>query len=125
MIKRPSKYKLSKQCPSILELTEQLETTPEELQKTKRENYGRKFRLWVPMVHNFESIKEEGDDSVIEEVDVLPVDELLDRVMLRQVRVAAVERGLFFLLCIFLHCACLIMQRSLANAYELESALKV
>jgi len=117
--------KSSKQCPSILELTEQLETTPEELQKSKRDNYGRKFRLWVPMVHDFETNGDEGDDGVIEEVEVLPVDELLDRVMLRQVRVAAVERGLFFLLCIFLHCACLIMQRSLANAYELESALKI
>jgi hypothetical protein len=75
------------------------------------------------MVHDFETNEEE--DGFIEQSELLPVDELLDRVMLRRVRIAAVERGILSLMFIFLMCSCLILQRSLADAYQLESALKV
>jgi len=82
---------------------------------------NRKFHLWMPMVHDFE--KEEDDFT--EQSELLPVDELLDRVMIRRVRIAAVERGMISLLFIFLFCSCFVLQRSLADAYQLESALKV
>jgi|AntAceMinimDraft_5_1070358.scaffolds.fasta_scaffold46076_2 hypothetical protein len=55
---------------------------------------------------------------------MLPVDELLDRAMLRRVRIAAVERSLFFLIFILLYCTMMVLQRDLANSYQLESALR-
>jgi len=75
----------------------------------------------VPMIHSF---NDNDDDDEEEIVDLLPVDELLDRVTLKRVRIAAVERSLVFLFFLFVYCATLYLQRSLADSYELEAALK-
>jgi len=112
------------EMPAIDELTTELNISVEHLESCKRETYQRTFRLWMPMVHDFNAIPEDEDMQQLA-TEVLPVDELLDRVMLRRVRVSAVERSILFLLFNFLYCACLIMQRSLSDSYELESALKV
>jgi len=74
------------------------------------------------MIHIFDENSE--DDEEIKVVDLLPVDELLDRVTLKRVRIAAVERSLVFLFFLFLYCATLYLQRSLADSYQLEAALK-
>jgi hypothetical protein len=73
------------------------------------------------MVHAF---AEKVDDDEEIEVEMLPVDELLDRVMLKRVRMVAVQRSLVFLGFLFLYCSALYLQRSLADSYELEAALK-
>lgn len=73
------------------------------------------------MVHEYN--QEDEDDEEHEDIVMLPVDELLDRAMLRRVRIAAVERSLFYLFFILLYCTMMVLQRDLANSYELESAL--
>ena len=108
--------------PSIDELVEEMVVTPEALEHSKRENYQRKFRLWMPMVHEYQD--DGNDDEETEEVQLLPVDELLDRAMLRRVRIAAVNRSVLFLVFILLYCTMLVLQRDLADSYEIESALK-
>ena len=77
--------------------------------------------ITVPMVHAFDEKDDEEDASIVE---LLPVDELLDRVMLKRVRIAAVERSLVFLFFLFVYCGALYLQRSLADSYQLEAALK-
>jgi len=75
------------------------------------------------MVHEFAE-NADDDDEEIKVVDLLLVNELLDRVTLKRVRIAAVERSLVFLFFLFIYCATLYLQRSLADSYELEAALK-
>jgi hypothetical protein len=113
------------EMPAIDELTSELNITAEHLESCKRQTYQRTFRLWMPMVHDFNASSPEDEELAELMTEVLPVDELLDRVMLRRVRVSAVERSIVFLLFNFIYCTCLIMQRSLSDSYELESALKV
>lgn len=108
--------------PTIDELVEEMGVTQEALEHSKRENYQRKFRLWMPMVHEYQD--DANEDEEVEEVQLLPVDELLDRAMLRRVRIAAVNRSVLFLVFILLYCTMLVLQRDLADSYELESALK-
>lgn len=79
--------------------------------------------LTVPMVHEFTE-NDDDDEEEIKVVDLLPVNELLDRVTLKRVRIAAIERSLVFLFFLFVYCATLYLQRSLADSYELEAALK-
>jgi hypothetical protein len=119
---KPSR--LNEMAP-IDELTVELNISAEHLESCKRETYQRTFRLWMPMVHDFNVGPEDDEFEERNLVEVLPVDELLDRVMLRRVRMSAVRRSILFLLFNFLFCTSLIMQRSLSDSFELESALKV
>jgi hypothetical protein len=73
------------------------------------------------MIHTFNENDNDEEENMVE---LLPVDELLDRVMLKRVRIAAVERSLVFLFFLFVYCGALYLQRSLADSYELEAALK-
>jgi hypothetical protein len=120
------KARAKSEMPAIDELTTELNITAEHLESCKRQTYQRTFRLWMPMVHDFNADTTTEEDELAEMMtEVLPVDELLDRVMLRRVRVSAVERSIVFLFFNFIYCTCLIMQRSLSDSFELESALKV
>ena len=63
--------------PTIDELAAELSLSTAELNHCKREFYQRKFRLWMPMVHEFDE-DDEGDGEV-EEVELLPIDEVTCR----------------------------------------------
>ncbi len=103
-------------------LSAQLGLSPEQLESKKMNFYRRKFSLWVPMVHDFGIL---DDSDVVESVDVLPVDELLDRVVLRKVRVETIERSFVFVVSLFLFCIVLILQRAIPDSNELETAIQV
>lgn len=51
-------------------LRDQLGLTKEELLQKKKNFYGRKFGLWVPMVHDFDV---NNDDNEVEKIELLPV----------------------------------------------------
>ena len=98
--------------------------TPKQLEQAKRKFFHQKYQLWLPRVDDFEDEDDEDDEDDGQEQLILPIEEILDRVMLRKVRVEALERCLQFILATVLYCLVLIMQRSLTDAFELESALK-
>jgi hypothetical protein len=83
--------------------------------------YQKKFQLWIPMKHSFH----DDDDHDEETVQVLPIDELLDRVMLRRIRLEAVGHTIYFLIFLVLFAFVLVLQRPQPDILELETAIKV
>lgn len=76
------------------------------------------------MVHEFSNMTEEEDDGA-KVVDVLPVDELLDRVILGRIQILAVKRSFLYLATVLLFCVVLTQQRSLSDNFELEHSIEV
>jgi hypothetical protein len=57
--------------PSIEELCDELEVAPEALERSKRNNYQRKFRLWMPMVHEYNQEDEEEEEMEVFQMLIL------------------------------------------------------
>jgi len=93
------------------------------LDQRRKRWYRRRFKLWLPMKQEFEDIPEEVDGED-ESEQLLPVEELLDKIILKNLRIEATIKCAVFVAFMFLYFVSLIMQRSLADAYALESALK-
>ena len=105
-----------------------VEFTEEEKHEFMVQWYQRRFQLWIPHEQELESVDMEEDDSEIDQ-DLLfellvPVEEVLDRLVLKNIRKTALVRFFLFGLFMFVYFVTLIMQRSLSDSYSLESAIK-
>ena len=105
------------------------------MEKKRVEWYARRFEFWVPKQQEMADDSSDSDDEETharikrekEEHDttvVIPVEEVLDRLVIKSIRMKAARRFVFFLAFVTFYYTSLVFQRSLADSYSLESSIK-
>lgn len=104
----------------------------QELRQRRRTWYLRRFSLWVPKREDYKldefswgvqsDFELVGGKDGIQEI-LLPIQDLLDRILLAQVRTVALLRVIMYIVFMVLYFTMLIMQRQTKDAFMLETAL--
>lgn len=100
------------------------EFSPEMLLQSKKSFYRKKFDLWIPSKHDFDTFASSNDLEEKEKVEMLPVDELLERVVVKQLRVHAFERSCSSFIFLTIFAIVLVLQRPQPNVFQHGSALR-